>query len=202
MEINKDTNLDEKEICEETTKECNCSENSSEDCSQDVKNEPDDVKQEVNEDKDELKELKEKNETLSNDLKSSQDKYLRTVAEYDNFRKRTIKEKEGIYTDACIDVLKEMFPVLDNLERAIGSEGDIETLKKGIDMTIRQFKDALLKLNVEEIENEGEFDPNLHNAVMHVEDENYGANAIVEVFQKGYKRQNKVLRYSMVKVAN
>ena len=130
------------------------------------------------------------------------DKLLRTTAEYENFRKRTAKEKEGIYTDACADVLKEILPVLDNLERAISVEGSGEDIKKGIEMTVRQFNDAFVKLEVEEIATEGEFDPNFHNAVMHVEDENFGNNEIVEVFQKGYKKGNKVLRHSMVKVAN
>lgn len=143
----------------------------------------------------EIKELKEENETLK-------DKLLRTVAEYDNFRKRTIKEKENIYTEACADVLKEMLPVLDNLERAVAVDGSVEDLKKGLEMTINQFIGALNKLGVEEIATDGEFDPNLHNAVMHIQDENLGANQVAEVFQKGYKKGNKVLRYSMVKVAN
>jgi len=92
--------------------------------------------------------------------------------------------------------------VLDNLERAVSAEGDLESLKKGVDMTLKQFNSALDKLDVVEIPSEGEFDPNFHNAVMHVEDENQGKNKIVEVFQKGYKRGDKVLRFSMVKVAN
>lgn len=143
----------------------------------------------------ELKDLKDENEALK-------DKLLRTVAEYDNFRKRTIKEKENIYTEACADVLKEMLPVLDNLERAIAVDGSVEDLKKGLEMTINQFVGALNKLGVEEIAADGDFDPNLHNAVMHIEDENLGANQVAEVFQKGYKKGEKVLRYSMVKVAN
>lgn len=143
----------------------------------------------------ELKELKEENEALK-------DKLLRTVAEYDNFRKRTIKEKENIYTEACADVLKEMLPVLDNLERAVAVDGSVEDLKKGLEMTINQFVGALNKLGVEEIAADGDFDPNLHNAVMHIEDTNLGANQVAEVFQKGYKKGDKVLRYSMVKVAN
>lgn len=146
--------------------------------------------------------LEEENKKLSNELETLKDRLLRTASEYDNFRKRTAKEKEGIYTDACEDVLKNMLPVLDNLERAIEANGSVDDLKKGIEMTIRQFNDSLSKLQVELISTEGEFDPNLHNAVMHIDDESYGKNSIVEVFQKGYKRGNKVLRYSMVKVAN
>lgn len=146
--------------------------------------------------------LKDENEKLSNELETMKDRLLRLTAEYDNYRKRTSKEKEGIYTDACSDVINEMLPSLDNLERAATSSGSAEDIKKGIDMTIRQFKDALAKLGVEEIPGEGTFDPNFHNAVMHIEDESYGENEIVEVLQKGYKRQDKVLRHSMVKVAN
>lgn len=146
--------------------------------------------------------LRDENEKLSNELETMKDRLLRLTAEYDNFRKRTAKEKEGIYTDACSDVINEMLPSLDNLERAATSNGSAEDIKKGIDMTIRQFKDALTKLGVEEIPSEGKFDPNFHNAVMHIEDENYGESEVVEVLQKGYKRQDKVLRHSMVKVAN
>lgn len=143
----------------------------------------------------EIKELKDENEALK-------DKLLRTIAEYDNFRKRTTKEKESIYTDACADVLKELLPVLDNLERAISVDGSVDDLKKGVELTISQFSNSLNKLGVEEIAADGEFDPNVHNAVMHVEDQDLGANQVAEVFQKGYKKGNKVLRYSMVKVAN
>ena len=149
-----------------------------------------------------MKKLQEENMKLENDVIAFKDKLLRTMAEYENFRKRTAKEKEGIYTDACADVLKEVLPVLDNLERALSVEGCGEDLRTGVEMTVRQFNDAFNKLGVEELAPEGEFDPNLHNAVMHIEDEQYGANEIVEVFQKGYKRANKVLRHSMVKVAN
>lgn len=143
----------------------------------------------------EIKELKDENEALK-------DKMLRTIAEYDNFRKRTIKEKENIYTEACADVLKELLPVLDNLERAISVDGSVDDLKKGVEMTINQFCTSLTKLGVEEIAADGDFNPNVHNAVMHVEDENLAANQVAEVFQKGYKKGDKVLRYSMVKVAN
>jgi molecular chaperone GrpE len=146
--------------------------------------------------------LEEENKKLQNEVNAFKEKLLRTTAEYENFRKRTVKEKEGIYTDACTDVLKEVLPVLDNLERALSVEGSAEDLRIGVEMTVRQFNDAFCKLGVEELASEGEFDPNLHNAVMHIEDEQYGTNEIVEVFQKGYKRSNKVLRHSMVKVAN
>lgn len=148
------------------------------------------------------KKLQDENNKLANELEAMKDKVLRLNAEYDNYRKRTAKEKEGIYTDACEDVLKNMFPVLDNLERAAVVDGSIEDIKKGIEMTIRQFKDSLGKLQVEEVSTSEGFDPNVHNAVMHIEDSNFGEKEIVEVFQKGYKRGNKILRHSMVKVAN
>ena len=148
------------------------------------------------------KKLEEENKKLQDEVDAFKDKYLRTAAEYENFRKRTVKEKQGIYTDACADVLKEVLPVLDNLERALSVEGGGEELKTGVKMTVKLFNDAFSKLGVEELSSEGEFDPNLHNAVMHVEDEQYGVNEIVEVFQKGYKKEDKVLRHSMVKVAN
>ena len=149
-----------------------------------------------------MSKIEEENNKLQNAADAFKDKLLRTTAEYENFRKRTTKEKESIYTDACADVLKEVLPVLDNLERALSVEGSGEELRTGVEMTVRQFNDAFCKLGVEELASEGEFDPNIHNAVMHVEDEKYGANEIVEVFQKGYKRANKVLRHSVVKVAN
>jgi molecular chaperone GrpE len=149
-----------------------------------------------------MKKLIEENMKLQSDVDGFKDKFLRTTAEYENFRRRTSKEKEGIYTDACADVLKEILTPLDNLERALSVEGSSEDLRVGVEMTVRQFNEAFSKLGVEELASEGEFDPNLHNAVMHVEDEKYGTNEIVEVFQKGYKRASKVLRHSMVKVAN
>ena len=137
-------------------------------------------------------------------LAEAEDKYLRLYAEYDNFRRRSQKEKEGIYADAYIDSLTEILPVLDNLERAASyKNADAETLAQGLEMTLKSFAEALARMGVSEIEAEGkEFDPNLHNAVMHVEDESLGENVVAEVFAKGYIRGDKVLRHSMVKVAN
>ena len=129
-----------------------------------------------------------------------EDKYLRMMAEYDNFRKRSAKEKEGVYTDAYSDCIANLLPILDNLERAGGSD-NLEAVKKGLEMTAKAFADALEKMGVSEVETKT-FDPNLHNAVMHVEDETLGESEIVEVFQKGYCKGDKVIRYAMVKVAN
>ncbi len=167
-------------------------------------------KEEVLEDKesteedelDMLKKIKNENEKLKEEIESIKDRLLRVTAEYDNYRKRTTKEKEGIYSDAYVDVLKEVLPILDNLERAVAADGSVDDLKKGIEMTIKGCQESFTKLGVEEIDASGEFDPNLHNAVMHVEDENLGKNTVAEVFQKGYKKDEKVIRYSMVKVAN
>ena len=133
------------------------------------------------------------------------DQYLRVCAEYDNFRKRTAKEREGVYADAYIDALTQILPILDNLDRAaaFSTEDPENPLAQGLDLTRKSFVDTLEKMGVTEIEALGKpFDPNLHNAVMHVEDENAGESEIVEVFMKGYIRGEKVLRYSMVKVAN
>lgn len=195
------------EDLDEKSKE-NLEENVSEESANvDVEEDADQVKKEDEKSefdalKEELVILRNSKDKLQKEVDALKDRLLRITAEYDNYRKRTSKEKEGIYTDACEDVLKEILPIIDNLERAIAMEGSAEDIKKGVEMTMKSFKDSLDKLNVEEIAADGNFDPNFHNAVMHVDDENLDANIIVEVFQKGYKRGDKVLRYSMVKVAN
>lgn len=150
--------------------------------------------------KKECAELTEKCEKLEKENKELSDKYLRIVAEYDNFRKRSQKEKESTYSDAYADALKDILPVADNLERAVQfSESD--KVIEGVKMTLNQLSSALEKMGVTVIETDT-FDPNLHNAVMHVEDESKGENEIVEVFQKGYRRGDRVIRFAMVKVAN
>lgn len=148
-----------------------------------------------------IRNLKAENKKLSNELETLKDRLLRLTAEYDNYRKRTAKEKEGIYTDACTDVLKEMLPVADNLERALAVDGNVEDLKKGVEMTIKGLINSLEKLGVEEIDTTNGFDPNLHQAISVVEDENLNSNDVAQVYQKGYKRGEKVIRYSMVTVA-
>ncbi|AWZ48801.1 nucleotide exchange factor GrpE [Clostridiaceae bacterium 14S0207] len=152
--------------------------------------------------KEENEALKEENKLSSNKLNAVEEKYTNLVSEYENYRNRTAKEKEEIFNTSCEKILKEFLPVLDNLERAIEADGSVDGLKQGIEMTIKGFITALEKLEIEEICTDGEFNPNLHNAVMHLEDNAYGKNEIVQVFQKGYKRGDKVLRYSMVQVAN
>ena len=150
------------------------------------------------------KEQMEKMESLAKTLADEQDKYLRLAAEYDNYRKRTAKEKEAIYADAKIDTVKGMLGVYDNLERGIAQYGDEDSPhRKGLEMIMTQFRDCLTKLGVEQMDCAGKpFDPEKHNAVMHVDDEQYGENEVVEVLQQGFTLGEKVLRFAIVKVAN
>lgn len=146
-------------------------------------------------------------EDVSQKIKESEDKYLRLFAEFDNFKKRSQKEKMACYTDALVDAVAEFLPVMDNLERALAVEvtsDEAKALKDGVEMVKKQMTDTLSKLKVTEIKSVGEeFDPNFHNAVMHIEDEAVTENTIVEEFMKGYIYNNeKVVRHSMVKVAN
>lgn len=148
----------------------------------------------------ELEATNAKIEELERIANESTDKYLRVLAEYDNFRKRTIKERDSIYADAYIDAVKQLLPVIDDIERALEYAND-EGTKKGIEMIISSVHATLEKMGVKEIETKT-FDPNVHNAVMHIDDEVFGENEIVEVFQKGYILGERVIRYAMVKVAN
>lgn len=153
----------------------------------------------------EAEKLSGENKKLTEQLAEANDKYMRLYAEYDNFRRRSQKEKEGIYTDAYVDALTKILPILDNLERAAqyGGEDTDHPLAKGLELTLKSFAETMEKMGVSEIPALGEkFDPNVHNAVMHVDDEALGENEVVEVFMKGYAKGDKVLRHSMVKVAN
>lgn len=142
-------------------------------------------------------------EALKNMVSDQEEKYLRLAAEYDNFRKRSQKEKEGIYGEAKTDAVLSFLPVYDNLERALKAPTADAAYAKGVEMTMTGLREVLGKLGVEEIPAQGEpFDPNFHNAVMHVEDEALGENIISEVFQTGFKLGEKVIRFAMVKVAN
>ena len=135
-------------------------------------------------------------------LAEQNDKYMRMMAEYDNFRKRSAKEKEGTYADAYADALTSILPIVDNLERAVGVS-EAEAVLKGLEMTLKGAGEALTKMGVEAFGTEGDqFDPNIHNAVMMVDDENHKEGEIVSVFQKGYKKGDKIIRYAMVTVAN
>ena len=157
--------------------------------------------------KPEEKKGKEKKEEKKLDLKAEMDalndKYLRICAEYDNFRKRSQKEKDSLYGDVKAETLKKFLPVYDNLVRALAQSTEDEAYRRGVEMIMNQFNVTMEKLGVTEIECLGKkFDPAFHNAVMHVEDEEKGENEIVEVFQKGFMMGDKVIRFAMVKVAN
>ncbi|MBO4445529.1 MAG: nucleotide exchange factor GrpE [Clostridia bacterium] len=143
-------------------------------------------------------------EKLSAELAAQKEAYLRLAAEYDNFRKRTVKEKEESFTNAKSTVFADLLPVLDNFDRALATEdASLEDFKKGVEMTYTQFSDVFKNYGVETFGEPGDqFDPNIHNAVMHEDDESLEANVVKEVFQKGYKIKDKILRPAMVKVAN
>ena len=159
-------------------------------------------KKEKKSSKKELEALKKEVEELKKAVEEKNEMFLRMAAEYENYRKRTAKEKEGLYGDAYIDAVTQLLPILDNLERAVAFS-ESGNLAEGVNLTLNMFKETFTKMGVEEIVTENaEFDPNLHNAVMHVDDESVGENMIVETFSKGYKRGDKVIRYAMVKVAN
>ncbi|MBR5880361.1 MAG: nucleotide exchange factor GrpE [Clostridia bacterium] len=149
-----------------------------------------------------IAELEKQLEESKAELAAEKDKYMRMIAEYDNYRRRTAKEKDGIYADAYADALKGILPILDNLERAVGV-GEAEALQKGLAMTLKGAEDALAKMGVTAFGEKGEtFDPEKHNAVMHIEDEQFGESEITEVYQQGYAKGDKILRFAMVIVAN
>lgn len=142
-------------------------------------------------------------ELLQEKIDSLNEQLLRTVAEYDNFRKRSQREKESIYPQAISQTVEKFIPIIDTVERALAVECSDAEFKKGIEMILQNFKDVLQKLGVEEFGKAGEqFDPEKHNAVMHVEDDQHEANTIVAVFQKGYQLGDRIIRHAMVQVAN
>ena len=151
----------------------------------------------------ELETLKAELEALKAEKDELYDKYLRTLAEYDNFRKRSQREKDAIYGDATAESVKKLLPVLDSFERALNYECKDEEFKKGISLIQNTLKDVFDSMGVKEIPDIGEqFDPNLHEAVMHNEDPAYGENVITDCYRKGYTLNDKVIRFSMVIVAN
>lgn len=156
---------------------------------------------------DDVKETKAEDENanpLEKELADTKEQLLRVTAEYANFRKRSEKEKQDSYGFAKADTVKELLPVIDNLERALASElQDFDGLKKGVQMTYDSLMNTLTKIGIDVYGDKGDiFDPNLHNAVMHIEDENFADGEIVDVFQKGYKIGDKIIRAAMVKTAN
>ena len=178
---------------------------------EDNKNIPETAEEAVKAEKEEKKEKKpskadkkllEEIETLKAKLAEQEDKYLRMAAEYDNFRRRSREEKDAIYELALADTVKELLPIIDNLDRAAGfTEGD--KILEGLVLISKSVSSVFEKLGIEEYGKVGEtFDPNIHNAVFHIDDEAYGEGEIVEVFQKGYKKGKHIIRFAMVKTAN
>ena len=164
---------------------------------------PTEEQTEVPAEKTELETIKEELEALKAEKDELYDKYLRTLAEYDNFRKRSQREKDAIYGDATAESVKKLLPVLDSFERALNSECKDEEFKKGISLIQNTLKEVFDSMGVKEIPDVGEqFDPNLHEAVMHTEDPAYGENIITDCYRKGYTLNDKVIRFSMVIVAN
>ena len=143
-------------------------------------------------------------ELAAKQLESVKDQFVRLTAEYDNYRKRTTKEKDNIYQDAKADTIKEFLAVYDNLERAMATEGDEDSPhKKGLEMIFHQYQEILKKLGVTEIEAKGQpFDPERMDAVMHIDDESFGENEVAQVFQAGFTLGDKVIRHAIVQVAN
>lgn len=136
-------------------------------------------------------------------LKTEKDRYLRLAAEYENYRKRSVKERENLYNDIRSETIAKILPVYDNLSRALGQECADEAFYKGVEMTMAQLKEILQKFGVTEIPAVGApFNPDIHNAVMHVEDAAYGPSTVTDEFEKGFMLGDKVIRCSMVKVAN
>lgn len=200
MEENK-TNVED-EVLEDQAEEAKAEEAQETVESDDAETEEEPLK---HKEKKKLKKAEAEIERLKAELAEEQEKYMRLYAEYDNFRRRSAKERDGIYSDAYSDAIAQILPIIDNLERAAqySSDDPESPMAKGIELTIKSCVDALNKMGVYEIEALGKpFDPNFHNAVMHVEDETFGENEIAEVFMKGYVRGDKVIRFSMVKVAN
>ena len=152
----------------------------------------------------EIAELTKKLEAAEAESAEMKDKYLRTLAEYDNFRKRSAKEREGVYADAVADSVTQLLPLFDNLKQAQQyADGDAAKVAEGVRMILSSVPDILGKMDVTEFGAPGEtFDPTIHNAVLHVEDEEHGEGEILEVFQSGYRRGDKIIRYAMVRVAN
>ena len=153
-----------------------------------------------------IADLLSENEKQKAELAEQKDMYLRVLAEYENFRRRTADEKSKIYSDTTAEVVEKFLPVLDNLEHAAACSADTDAdsaIRQGVELVLRSFREILEKLGVSEIPALGEtFDPNIHNAVMREDDPEKGESEITAVFQKGYKLSNKVIGYSMVKVAN
>lgn len=191
----------EKENTAEETKAAETAENTEETVADNTEETPVEEKESRSEKK-KAKKLEAELEKKQTELDELNDKYLRLAAEYDNFRRRTVKEREGIRADAYSDAVSALLPVVDNLERAAAFT-EADKVHEGVAMTLRAFVETMEKLGIVTLGQVGEtFDPELHNAVMHEENDELGESVITDVFQKGYKMGDKVIRYAMVKVAN
>ena len=203
-------NIEEKEKQETAAQaeeaDVNKKEESAQESTEEIKEKPAEEKKEEKKRfgrKDKKAEEKEKEEKHARELAEKDDKFLRLAAEYDNFRRRTQKEKDNRYNDGKTDTLIKFLPVYDNLARALNTPTEDEAYRKGVEMIMTQFEATMEKLGIEKIESLGKtFDPSVHNAVMHVEDSEKGENEVVEVFQEGFKIGDKIVRFAMVKVAN
>ena len=161
------------------------------------------VKQEINQENNNEKELNEKISKLTSDLEDLKDRHTRLIAEFDNLKKRSAKERENLYNSIICDIVTPLLPVVDNLEHAVAQSTSDEEYKKGIELVLKQFKDILASQNVKEIEAVGKpFDPSIHEAVSSIQDENLGEKIVASEYRKGYMIGNKVIRHSMVVVAN
>lgn len=174
-------------------------ENEQEELKQEQKEETSQKKQESNKEK----ELNEKITKLNDELEEIKDRHTRLIAEFDNLKKRSAKERDNLYSSVVTDIITPLLPVIDNLEKAVEQQTADEEYKKGIELVLKQFKDVLANNNVKEIEAVGQpFDPSLHEAVSMIQDENLGEKIVATEYRKGYMIGNKVIRHSMVVVAN
>ncbi len=174
-------------------------ENEQEELKQEQKEETSQKKQESNKEK----ELNEKITKLNDELEEIKDRHTRLIAEFDNLKKRSAKERDNLYNSVVTDIITPLLPVIDNLEKAVEQQTADEEYKKGIELVLKQFKDVLANNNVKEIEAVGQpFDPSLHEAVSMIQDENLGEKIVATEYRKGYMIGNKVIRHSMVVVAN
>ena len=166
-------------------------------------NSNEEVKEEINQENNNEKELNEKISKLTSDLDDLKDRHTRLIAEFDNLKKRSAKERENLYNSIICDIVTPLLPVVDNLEHAVAQSTTDEEYKKGIELVLKQFKDILASQNVKEIEAVGKpFDPSIHEAVSSIQDENLGEKIVASEYRKGYMIGNKVIRHSMVVVAN
>lgn len=165
--------------------------------------EPKNGKKQVKKLTEELNEANKALDAANASLQEQKEQYLRVLAEYDNYRKRTQKEKESIYADAYGDAISRILPIIDNLELAVKAGGDAAAILSGVEMILKTAEESLGKLNITAFGAVGDpFDPNRHTAVFHVDDESLGENVIADVLQRGYERDGRIIRYAVVKVAN